>query len=66
MDLIASKNSDKVFISNGFTNWQDAGTKNSDFGKQFRSENHREAHERLLIIPNAHDHISAQLSGMFN
>ena len=27
MNLIASKNADKAFISNGFTNWQDAGTK---------------------------------------
>ena len=27
MNLIASANADKTFITNGFTNWQDAGTK---------------------------------------
>ena len=27
MNLSASKNADEAFISNGFTNWQDAGTK---------------------------------------
>ena len=33
MNLIVSKNADKAFISNGFTNWQDAGTKNRGFDK---------------------------------
>ena len=30
MNLIASKNADKALISNGFTNWQDPGTKSRD------------------------------------
>ena len=33
MNLIASENADKAFISNGFTNWQDAGTENRGFDK---------------------------------
>ena len=35
MNLIASKNTDRAFISNGFTNWQDAGTKNRGIDKHF-------------------------------
>ena len=30
MNLIASKSADKALISNGFTNWQDPGTKSRD------------------------------------
>ena len=37
MNLIASKNADKAFISTGFTNWQDARTKKRGFEKHFRS-----------------------------
>ena len=66
INLIASKNADKTFISNAFTNWQDAGTKNRDFDKRFRSETHRETHERLFTISNTCDDISAQLSTTFN
>ena len=62
MNLIASKNADKAFISNGFTNWQDAGTKNRGFDKHFRSDTHREAREHLFTIPDACGDISAQLS----
>ena len=35
MNFISSKNADKAFISNGFTNWPDAGTKNRGFDKHF-------------------------------
>ena len=66
MNLIASKNADKAFISNGFTNWQDAGTKNRGFDKDFRSETHKEAHARLLTMADASGDISAQLSTTFN
>ena len=62
MNLIASKNADKLFITNDITNWQDAGTKNRDFNKHFQSETHWEAHERLFTIPNACGDIFAQLS----
>ena len=62
MNLIASKNADKLFIKNHFTNWQDAGTKNRGFNKHFQPETHREAHERLFTIPNVCSDISAQLS----
>ena len=40
MNHIASKNADKLFITNDITNWQDAGTKNRDFNKHFQSETH--------------------------
>ena len=53
MSLIASKNAEKAFISNGFTNQQDAGTKSQGFDKHFRSETHREAHKGLFTIPGA-------------
>ena len=66
MNLIASKNADKAFISNGFTNWQDAEIKKWGFGKQFQSETHKKAHKRLSTILNAWGDISAQLSTMFN
>ena len=66
INLIASKNADKIFISNGFTNWQDAGTKNRGFDKLFRSETHKETQERLCTIPNTCGDISAQLSTTFN
>ena len=62
MNLIASKNVDKLLITNDFTNWQDAGTKNQGSDKHLQSETHREAHERLFTIPNACSDISAQLS----
>ena len=66
MSLIASKDADKAFISNGFTNWQDAGSKNRDFDKNFQSEAHREAHQRLFTIPDACGDISAQLCTAFD
>ena len=66
MNLIASNNADKAFIQIGFTNWRDAGTKNRGFDKHFRSETHREAHERLFTILDACGDISAQLSVTFN
>ena len=66
MNLIASKNADKASISNGFTNWQDAGTKNRGFDKHVRSETYREAHERPFTIPDACGDISAQISATFN
>ena len=66
MNLIASKSADKAFISNGFTNWQDAGTKNWGFYKQFWSKTHREAHQTLFTVPVACGDISAQLSTTFN
>ena len=66
MNLIASENADKAFISNGFTNLQDAGTKNRGFDKHFRSEAYREAHERPFTIPDACSDTSAQLSTRLN
>ena len=66
MNPIATKNADRAFISNGFTNWQDVWTKNRGFEKHFRSETRREAHERLFTIPDACGNISAQLSTTFN
>ena len=66
MNLIGSKNADKAFISNGFTNWLDAETKKRGFDKHFQSETHRKAHKRLSTIPNPCGDISAQLSTMFN
>ena len=64
--LIASKNAGKAFISNGFTNWQDAGTKNRGFDKHFQYETHKELYKRLFTIPDACGDISAQLSVTFN
>ena len=61
-NLIPCKNSDKAFISNGFTNWLDAGTKNRGFDKHFRSDSHKEAHER----PEACGDISSQVSIAYN
>ena len=66
MNLMASKNANKAFISNGFTNWQDPGTKNRGINKHFRYETHREAQEQLLTIANACGDISVQLSTTFN
>lgn len=66
MNLISSKNADNAFISKGFTNWPDAGTNSRGFDKHFRSESHKEAHERLYTIPDACGDISAQLSTAFN
>ena len=66
MNLIASKNADEAFISNGFSNWQHAGKNNGGFDKHFRSEAHKEAYERLFTIPNAGRDVSAQLSTTFN
>ena len=65
-NLISCKNSDKAFISNGFTNWLDAGTKNRGFDKHFRSYSHKEAHERLVTIPEACGDISSQVSTAYN
>ena len=53
MNSITSKNAGKAFIPNGFTNWQDAGSKNRGFDEEFRFETHREAHERCFTIPDA-------------
>ena len=66
MNLVLSKNADKAFISNGFINWQDVRTKNRGFDKHFRSEIHREAHERLFTITDACGNISTPLSTTFN
>ena len=66
MNLIACKNTDEAFISNGFPNCQHAGKNNRGFDKHFRSETHREAHERLFTISNAGGDVSAQLSTTFN
>ena len=66
MNLIASKDADKASIPNGFTNWQDAGSKNRGFDKHFQSETHRKAHQRLFTIPDACGDISARLSTTFN
>ena len=66
MNLIASENADKAFISNGFTNLQDAGTKNRGFDKHFRSEAYREAHEQPFTIPDACGDTFAQLSTTLN
>ena len=66
MNLISNKNSDKAFISNGFTNWPDAGTKNRGFDKHFKSESHNEAHVRLNTIPEACGDIADQMSTAIN
>ena len=66
MNLIAIKIADKAFISNGFTNWQDAGTKNRGFDKHFRSDTYREPHEWPFTIPDVCGDTSAQLSTTFN
>ena len=66
MNLISNKNADKAFISNGFTNWPDAGTKNRGFDKHFKSESHKEAHARLNTIPEACGDIADQMSTAIN
>ena len=66
MNLIANKNAEKAFISNGFINWEDAGTKDRGFDKHFLSETHREAQERPFAMPDACGDISAPLSTTFN
>ena len=40
--------------------------KNRGFDKHFRSETHREAHERLFTIADAYGNISDQLFTTFN
>ena len=66
MNLISNKNAHKPFISNGFTNWPDAGTKNRGFDKHFKSELHKEAHARLNTIPEACGDIVDQMSTAIN
>ena len=66
MNLISNKNADKAFISNGFTNWPDAGTKNRGFDKHFKSESHKETHARLNTIPEACGDIADQMSTAIN
>ena len=66
MNLISHKKADKAFISNGFTNWPDAGTKNRGFDKHFKSESHKEAHARLNTIPEACGDIADQMSTAIN
>ena len=66
MNLISNKNADKTFISNGFTNWPDAGTKNRGFDKHFKSESHKEARARLNTIPEVCGDIVDQMSTAIN
>ena len=61
-----TKNANKAFISNGFTNWADAGTKNGGFDKRFKSESRKEAHARLKTIPEACGDIADQMSTAIN
>ena len=49
--MISSKNAEKAFISEGYRNWKDAATKNRGFDKHLSSGTHREANERLYLIP---------------
>ena len=66
MNLISNKNADQAFISNDFTNWPDAGTKNRGFDKHFKSDSHKEAHARLNTIPEACGDIADQMSTAIN
>lgn len=66
MNLISNKNAEKAFISNGFTNWLDAGTKNRGFDKHFKSESHKEAHACLNTIPETCGDIANQISTAIN
>ena len=50
-NMISIKNSEKVFISEGYQNWENAATKNRGFDKHLSSGTHREANERLYLIP---------------
>ena len=65
-NLISNNNADQAFISNDFTNWPDAGTKNRGFDKHFKSDSHREAHARLNTIPEACGDIADQMSTAIN
>ena len=50
-NMISSKNSEKAFISEGCRNWKDPATKNRGFDEHPSSGTHREANERLYLIP---------------
>ena len=66
LNLISSNNAETSFISSGFTNWIDAGTKNRGFDKHCQSNAHKEAHDRLHKIPNDCGSIADQLTSAFN
>ena len=50
-NMISNKNAEKAFISERYRNWEDAATKNQGFDKHLSSGTHREANERLYLIP---------------
>jgi hypothetical protein len=50
-NMISNKNAEKAFISVGFANWKDTSTKNRGFDKHNSSALHKEAHQRLHVIP---------------
>ena len=50
-NMISSKTSEKAFICEEYRNWKDAATKNRGFDKHLSSGTHREANERLYLIP---------------
>ena len=51
-NLITTKKSEDTFIKRGFTNWKKALEKGRGFDKNEKSESHREATDRLVVIPN--------------
>ena len=51
-NLFVNKNAEAAFVSTGYKNWGDAGTKGRGFDRHSQSQFHREAHERLYVIPN--------------
>ena len=60
--LVSSHNMEKAFISTGYKNWSDAATTGRGFDKHYRSDAHREAHQRLFAIPQSCEDIGEQLS----
>ena len=61
-NMISRKNSEKVFISEGYRNWKDAATKNRGFDKHLSCGTYREANERLYLIPQMVEDVSEIIS----
>jgi hypothetical protein len=60
-NLLTNRNAEAAFISSGYSNWSDAGTKGRGFDQHCRSEAHREAHQRLYVIPSQCQDVGEQL-----
>lgn len=61
-NLLSKRNAETAFISTGYKNWSDAATKGRGFDKHNRSESHREAHQRVHLIPRQCQDVGEQLS----